>query len=66
MEKTIDLHKQLRKFLGKDVIINLRNNEEREGKIETIDNYMNVILTKDDSIESIKGEKISYIAIKEN
>ena len=59
------VNKQFADFKGKDVLIGLKNWEEVEGKIITIDNFLNTILEVDDGLKVIKGGNIAFISEKE-
>ena len=53
------------RFKGKDVLIGLKNWEEVEGKIITIDNFLNLVLDDGEGLKVIKGGKIAFISIQE-
>lgn len=55
------LHRQLRQFQNKDVQIEQKNSESKDGKLLAIDNYLNVAIETSEGIEFIKGTKILYI-----
>lgn len=55
------LHRQLRQFQNKDVQIEQKNNESKDGKLLAIDNYLNVAIETSNGLEFIKGTKILYI-----
>ena len=59
------VNKQFADFKEKNVLIGLKNWEELEGKIIAIDNFLNVVLEKDDGLRVIKGGKIAFISMKE-
>lgn len=59
------VNKQFADFKGKNVLIGLKNWEEFEGKIIAIDNFLNIVLEKEDGLKVIKGGKIAFISIKE-
>ena len=60
-KKENPLHRQLRQFQNKDVQIEQKNNESKDGKLLAIDNYLNVAIETSEGIEFIKGTKIVYI-----
>jgi small nuclear ribonucleoprotein (snRNP)-like protein len=60
-----EVNKQFADLKGKTVLIGLRNWEEYEGKIITVDNYLNIILETENGIKAIKGEKIAFVSQKE-
>ncbi|MCQ2976788.1 MAG: LSM domain protein [archaeon] len=59
------VNKQFARFKGKDVIVGLKNWEEIEGNILTIDNFLNLVLDDGTNLRVIKGGKIAFISIKE-
>lgn len=60
-KKENPLHRQLRQFQNKDVQIEQKNSESKDGKLLAIDNYLNVAIETSEGIEFIKGTKIVYI-----
>jgi len=58
------LHRQLKQFQNKDVLIQQKNNETKEGTLLAIDNYLNIALESAIGMEFIKGTKILYIQLK--
>lgn len=60
-KKENPLHRQLKQFQNKDVQIEQKNNESKDGKLLAIDNYLNVAVETSKGIEFIKGTKILYI-----
>ena len=61
MSDNFQVNKQFAKFKGKDVLIGLKN----EGKIITIDNFLNLVLDDGEGLKVIKGGKIAFISIQE-
>ena len=59
------VNKQFALFKDKDVIIGLKNWDEFEGKLLTIDNFLNTVLEIDNKLKVIKGGKVAFISIKE-
>ncbi|BAW32099.1 MAG TPA: LSM domain-containing protein [Methanothermobacter sp.] len=57
------INKQYLKFKNKKVIVTLKNNNEQEGKLISIDNYLNTILETEDGIRFIRGTKIAFISL---
>lgn len=56
--------KQFSDFKGKNVLIGLKNWEEIEGKIISIDNFLNTVLESEGNLNVIKGGKIAFISVK--
>ena len=64
-DDNFQVNKQFAQFKGKDVIIGLKNWEECEGKIITIDNFLNTVVEVENNLRVIKGGKIAFISIKQ-
>ena len=45
------VNKLFRQFKNKNVLVELRDNNQAEGKIIAIDNYLNIVLENDNGIE---------------
>ena len=52
-------------FKNKNVTVELRDNNQAEGKIIAIDNYLNIVLENENGIETLKGGNIVYVSLKE-
>lgn len=59
------VNKLFRQFKNKNVIVELRDNNQAEGKIIAIDNYLNIVLENDNGIETLKGGNIVFISLNE-
>ena len=59
------VNKLFRQFKNKNVIVELRDNNQAEGKIIAIDNYLNIVLENDNGIETLKGGNIIYVSLNE-
>ncbi len=59
------VNKLFRQFKNKNVIVELRDNNQAEGKIIAIDNYLNVVLENDNGIETLKGGNIVFLSLNE-
>jgi small nuclear ribonucleoprotein (snRNP)-like protein len=64
-DDNFQVNKQFSAFQNKNVLIGLKNWEEVEGKIVTIDNFLNTVLESEGNLRVIKGGKIAFISIKE-
>jgi small nuclear ribonucleoprotein (snRNP)-like protein len=60
------VNKQFLRFKDKDVVISLKNREEDEGKVLTLDNYLNTVIETENGIKFIKGSKIAFMSIKDS
>ena len=59
------VNKLFRKFKNKNVVVELRDNNQAEGKIIAIDNYLNIVLENENGIETLKGGNIVYVSLNE-
>ncbi|MBQ2612652.1 MAG: LSM domain protein, partial [Methanobrevibacter sp.] len=46
------------------VIVELRDNNQAEGKVIAIDNYLNIVLENENGIETLKGGNIVFVSLK--
>ena len=60
-----NVNKMFTQFKDKNVIVDLKDNNQCEGKVITIDNYINVVIENDDGIHALKGGNIILISIKD-
>ena len=59
------VNKLFRQFKDKNVIVELRDNNQAKGKIIALDNYLNIVLENDNGIETLKGGNIVYVSLNE-
>ena len=59
------VNKLFNQFKNKNVIVELRDNNQAEGKVIAIDNYLNIVLENDNGIETLKGGNIVYVSLNE-
>lgn len=60
------VNKLFKQFKNKNVTVELRDNNQAEGKIIAIDNYLNIVLENETGdIETLKGGNIVYVSLKE-
>ena len=59
------VNKLFRQFKDKNVIVELRDNNQAEGKIIAIDNYLNIVIENENGIETLKGGNIVFVSLKE-
>ena len=59
------VNKLFNQFKNKNVIVELRDNNQAEGKVIAIDNYLNIVLENENGIETLKGGNIVYVSLKE-
>ena len=60
-----NVNKLFSQFKNKNVIVELRDNNQTEGKIIAIDNYLNIVLENENGIETLKGGNIVYVSLNE-
>ena len=59
------VNKLFNQFKNKNVIVELRDNNQAEGKVIAIDNYLNIVLENESGIETLKGGNIVFVSLKE-
>ena len=59
-----NVNKLFAQFKNKYVSVDLRDNNQSEGKIIAIDNYLNLVLENENGIETLKGGNIVFISLK--
>jgi small nuclear ribonucleoprotein (snRNP)-like protein len=52
-------------FKNKNVTVELRDNNQAEGKVIAIDNYLNIVLENENGIETLKGGNIVFVSLKQ-
>ncbi|MBC7100715.1 LSM domain-containing protein [Methanothermobacter tenebrarum] len=57
------INRQFLRFKDRRVLITLKDNNEHEGRIISIDNYLNTVLETENGIQFIKGTKIAFISL---
>ncbi len=63
MSSDVQISKKFEKFFGKDAILKFKNGDEIEGKLVTIDNFLNTVLNVNGDLKVIKGGKVLFISI---
>lgn len=59
------VNKLFNQFKNKNVIVELRDNNQAEGKVIAIDNYLNIVIENENGIETLKGGNIVFVSLKE-
>ena len=59
------VNKLFNQFKNKNVTVELRDNNQAQGKIIAIDNYLNIVLENENGIETLKGGNIVFVSLKE-
>ena len=65
MKDKDQVNKLFNQFKNKNVTVELRDNNQAEGKIIAIDNYLNIVLENKNGIETLKGGNIVFVSLKE-
>ena len=52
-------------FKNKNVTVEVRDNNQAEGKIIAIDNYLNIVIENENGIETLKGGNIVFVSLNE-
>lgn len=61
-----NVNKLFAQFKNKYVTVDLRDNNQSEGKIIAIDNYLNLVLENENGIETIKGGNVVFVSLKDD
>jgi small nuclear ribonucleoprotein (snRNP)-like protein len=61
-----NVNKLFAQFKNKYVSVDLRDNNQSEGKIVAIDNYLNIVLENENGLETIKGGNVVFVSLKED
>lgn len=59
------VNKLFNQFKNKNVTVELRDNNQAEGKVIAIDNYLNIVIENENGIETLKGGNIVFVSLKE-
>ncbi len=65
MTEKDQVNRLFNQFKNKNVTVELRDNNQAEGKIIAIDNYLNIVIENENGIETLKGGNIVYVSLKE-
>lgn len=60
MNNNDEINKLFLQFKGKNVSVDLRDDNRSEGKVIAVDNYLNLVLETENGLETIKGGKCSF------
>ncbi|MBQ6099628.1 MAG: LSM domain protein [Methanobrevibacter sp.] len=61
-----NVNKLFAQFKNKYVSVDLRDNNQSEGKVVAIDNYLNIVLENENGLETIKGGNVVFVSLKED
>ena len=61
-----NVNKLFAQFKNKYVSVDLRDNNQSEGKVVAIDNYLNIVLENENGLETIKCGNVVFVSLKED
>lgn len=65
MNNNDEINKLFLQFKGKNVSVNLRDDNRSEGKVIAVDNYLNLVLETENGLETIKGGNVVLVSLKD-
>lgn len=65
MNNNDEINKLFLQFKGKNVSVDLRDDNRSEGKIIAVDNYLNLVLETENGLETIKGGNVVLVSLKD-
>lgn len=65
MNNNDEINKLFLQFKGKNVSVDLRDNNRSEGKVIAVDNYLNLVLETENGLETIKGGNVVLVSLKD-
>lgn len=65
MNNNDEINKLFLQFKGKNVSVDLRDDNRSEGKVIAVDNYLNLVLETENGLETIKGGNVVLISLKD-
>lgn len=65
MNNNDEINKLFLQFKGKNVSVDLRNDNRSEGKVIAVDNYLNLVLETENGLETIKGGNVVLVSLKD-
>ncbi|WP_407382017.1 LSM domain-containing protein [Methanobrevibacter sp.] len=65
MTEKDQVNRLFNQFKNKNVTVELRDNNQAQGKIIAIDNYLNIVLENENGIQALKGGNIVFVSLKE-
>lgn len=65
MNNNDKINKLFLQFKGKNVSVDLRDDNRSEGKVIAVDNYLNLVLETEDGLETIKGGNVVLVSLKD-
>lgn len=65
MNNNDEINKLFLQFKGKNVSVDLRDDNRSEGKVIAVDNYLNLVLETENGLETIKGGNVVLVSSKD-
>ena len=65
MNNNDEINKLFLQSKGKNVSVDLRDDNRSEGKVIAVDNYLNLVLETEDGLETIKGGNVVLVSLKD-
>lgn len=65
MNNDDEINKLFLQFKGKNVSVDLRDDNRSEGKVIAVDNYLNLVLETENGLETIKGGNVVLVSLKD-
>lgn len=65
MNNNNEINKLFLQFKGKNVSVDLRDDNRSEGKVIAVDNYLNLVLETENGLETIKGGNVVLVSLKD-
>lgn len=65
MNNNDEINKLFLQFKGKNVSVDLRDDDRSEGKVIAVDNYLNLVLETENGLETIKGGNVVLVSLKD-
>ena len=65
MNNNDEINKLFLQFKGKNVSVDLRDDNRSEGKVIAVDNYLNLVLETENGLETIKGGIVVLVSLKD-
>ena len=65
MNNNDEINKLFLQFKGKNVSVDLRDDNRSEGNVIAVDNYLNLVLETENGLETIKGGNVVLVSLKD-
>ena len=65
MNNNDEINKLFLQFKGKNVSVDLRDDNRSEGTVIAVDNYLNLVLETENGLETIKGGNVVLVSLKD-